>query len=288
VGDEGAAVQPTSLELQIFSLPLWLIGLLTLGGLALAVAAGRALNRAWQRRFGADEPDRPSQNFILSASLGLLSLLLAFTFSMASDNFDRRRALVIEESGAIAGVYMLAQSFDEPHRSRISAYLRAYVGNRLLLGRSRDMQSRMQLLRQSETLQAHIWAASLAAARSSENPVEAIFLNTTQQAINTGTARDATRWGHHIPARVSAFLVVYMLVTAVLLGFQTPTTKPLVMGATLLLLLTLSTVLILDLDGPTQGAIIEMQQPMQRLHDRMARGTPDALNGLAAELDAGR
>ena len=56
-----------------------------------------------------------------------------------------------------------------------------------------------------------------------------------------------------------------VLITAALLGFQTPSTKPLVMGATLLLLLTLATVLILDLDGPTRGAIIEITPRLNAL-----------------------
>ena len=276
------------LEDNLYALPLWLIALLTLLALALALAAGRALNRLWLRRFGEDEPDKPIQAFILSASLGLLSLLMGFTFSMAADNFEERRDRVIEESNAIATVYLLAQSFAEPHRSRLGVTLRAYVDTRLELGLERDADARAALLRRSEMLQTRIWAAALIVADQTDYPVEAIFLNNTQQAINTGSTRDATRLGHHIPSRVGAFLIVYMIVTAAVLGFQTTSRKPLVMGATLLLLLTMSAVLILDLDRPTEGAILERQQPMKRLQARLARGTPAEWRRLAAELDASR
>lgn len=277
----------SSFEDNLYTLPLWLIGLLTLVALAVAVVTGRLLSRLWRRRHGVGEDDQPIQNFILSASLGLLSLLMGFTFSMAADNFEDRRAMVVTESNAIATVYLLAQTFDDPHRSRLSTILKAYVDTRLALGLSRDRATSITLLRRGERLQTRIWAAALVAARSTDNPVEAIFLNNTQAAINAASARDATRLGHQIPSRVGAFLIVYMVVTATLLGMQTTGLKPLVMGGTLLIVLTMSTVLILDLDRPAQGAILEWQAPMERLQARLARGTPEDFQRLAAELDTG-
>jgi hypothetical protein len=275
-----------NVEEEIFALPLWLTSLLILLALAFAVWAGRKLNFVWRRRFGADEPDKAVQNFIMSASLGLLSLLLGFTFSMAVANFDKRRALVVEEANAVTTVYLLAQTYPEPSRSRLSNVLKAYVDTRLLLARGGDRGTRLRLLRRSEMLQTRIWASALVATRTSANPVGAIFLNNTQAAINVGSTREATRMGHHVPVRVSAFLVVYMLVTAIVLGFSTTSTKPLVMGCTLLLLLTLSTVLILDLDRPTEGAILESQAPMVRLQSRLTRAAPNDFQRLAAELEA--
>ena len=276
------------LEDNLYALPLWLIALATLVALALALAAGRALNRVWLRRYGEDEPDKPIQAFILSASLGLLSLLMGFTFSMAADNFEEKREMVIAESNGIATVYLLAQTFEEPHRTRLSTILRAYVDTRLELGLNRDLDTRAELLRRSGMLQSRLWAAALIAAQRTDNPVEPIFLNNTQQALNSASTRDATRLVHHIPSRVIAFLIVYMIVTAGVLGFQTTSRKPLVMGATLLLLLSMSAVLILDLDRPTEGAIRESQRPMERLQVRLARGTPEEFRRLAAEIDAAR
>jgi hypothetical protein len=277
------------IEDKLYILPLWLIALLILLALAAAVAAGRLLNSRWRRRFGDDDGDKSVQSFILSASLGLLSLLMGFTFSMATDNFEDQRAAVIEDSNAIGSIFMLSQTFAEPHRSRLGRALTDYSGARLALGANRDPAARADLLRRSESVQASTWATALdAAAATSDNPVEAIFLNTTQQALNAGDARDATRAGHHIPSRVTAFLIVFMIATATLLGFQTTTLKPLVMGATLLVILTMSTVLILDLDRPTEGAIVESQRPMQRLHDRLVERTALQADRLAAPASAGR
>ena len=272
------------IEDNLYTLPLWLIALLTLLGLALALVAGRLLNRAWRRRFGTADVDSPVLNFILSASLGLLSLLMGFTFSMAASNYAQRRAMVVDEANAVTSVYLLSQTFGEADRHRMANILTTYVDTRLALAASRDPAERLDLLRRSEGLQARIWAAAMIAARDRENPVRAIFLNNTQRAFNTGSTRDATRLGHHIPARVSAFLIIYMLMTATALGFQTTTWKPLVMGSVLLLVLTMSTVLILDLDRPNEGAILESQAPMFRVQKRLATGTPDALQRLVDEL----
>ena len=45
--------------------------------------------------------------------LGLLALLLGFTFSMAVDRFDARRAVVLEEANAIGTAYLRTQVLDE-------------------------------------------------------------------------------------------------------------------------------------------------------------------------------
>lgn len=280
-------MSPTHLEDNLYILPLWLIALLILFALAAAVAAGRALNTRWRRRFGDDDHDKSVQSFILSASLGLLSLLMGFTFSMATDNFEDQRAAVIADSNAIGSIFMLSQTFADPHRTRLALALREYSGARLALGANRDPRARAGLVHRSEAAQERTWATALdAAAATSDNPVEAIFLNTTQSALNAGDARDATRAVHHIPSRVAAFIIVFMIATATLLGFQTTTLKPLVMGATLLLILTMSTVLILDLDRPTEGSIVESQRPMERVHERIVQRTA-ALGDRSAQDPGG-
>jgi uncharacterized membrane protein len=55
-------------------------------------------------------------NTIAGAVLGLLALLLAFTFSMAATRFDLRKQLVVQEVNSIGTTYLRAQTLPEPYR----------------------------------------------------------------------------------------------------------------------------------------------------------------------------
>ena len=82
----------------------------------------------WTGRKVRKEGEQDTQVYtILAAILGLLGLLLAFTFSMAAARYDVRRNLVVQESNAIGTAYLRTQMLPEPHRTQISDLLRVYV-----------------------------------------------------------------------------------------------------------------------------------------------------------------
>src|SRR6478735_6041035 len=68
---------------------------------------------------------------IKNAVLGLLALLLAFSFSLASSRYDARRELVVQEANAIGTAYLRAELLDEGVRRAYAADLRAYADTRL-------------------------------------------------------------------------------------------------------------------------------------------------------------
>ena len=63
--------------------------------------------------------------------LGLLGLLLAFTFGMASSRFDTRRQLVIEEANNIGTVVLRTDFFPDSTRRLMRNCLRDYVEARI-------------------------------------------------------------------------------------------------------------------------------------------------------------
>ena len=104
--------------------PIWLIGILVLGAMVLAGWAGRAF--AYLR--GDPDGKRPDvESHIVSGVLGLLALLLGFTFAIAMDRYDTRRALVLAESNAIGTSYLRTQLLEQPHR-------RARLGSEQTIG----------------------------------------------------------------------------------------------------------------------------------------------------------
>ena len=75
--------------------PALIAGLLLFGLMLAAALFGRRLRRGHILRFGDDGEGKGQEEIILSAVLGLLALLLGFTFSLAVDRFEMRRALVV-------------------------------------------------------------------------------------------------------------------------------------------------------------------------------------------------
>ena len=74
------------------------------------------------------------EGYLVGSMLGILALLMAFSFSMALDRYEERRHLVIQEANAIGTAYLRAQLLDEPYRTRLSRLLVDYTDNRIALG----------------------------------------------------------------------------------------------------------------------------------------------------------
>jgi hypothetical protein len=69
----------------------------------------------------------------------------------------------------------------------------------------------------------------------------------------------------HVPTVVLAVLLFYLIGTAGVLGFVLAHGRAQLAAGFLLILLTLSLLLVIDIDRPTIGGIRESQEPMQQL-----------------------
>ena len=113
--------------------PLWVIGLAIFCGLTGAALIAGGLRRYQNRKQapGESTAEASEEAVAITSVLGLLALLIAFTFSIALDRFDTRRANVLQESNAIGTTYLRAQLLEEPHRSphqQIAGRLYRYEG----------------------------------------------------------------------------------------------------------------------------------------------------------------
>jgi len=256
--------------------PVWLIVIITLVLLLGMMVLGAAARRRHDRRAEEGEEARTHEGYIVSGALGLLALLLGFTFALAVDRFDARRGLVLEEANAIGTTYLRAQLLDEPHRSRLSRLLTGYAQNRLDLANAEDYERRAALMAQTNEYQTRLWAETVAAIRPIRGQVIAgTFVETMNATIDAGAARVAARRAH-VPGRVMIALLLYMAVAAFLFGFAMPPRRRPTTTAVLLTLLTLAYGLILDIDRPTGGSIREPQSAMEDLVEMMRTSPPAA------------
>jgi hypothetical protein len=238
-----------------------------------AMAAAAAVGVVLRRRVGSSETrDDGQEGYIVSAVLGLLALLMGFTFSLAVDRFETRRHLVLEEAQAIEQTYYRAQLLSEPHRSRMSDLIIRYVDNRIRLAKARPGEGG-ELLAANDAMITDMWAATSAAFETIKGvDFSSTYVDGVNQVINLDAARKAARQAR-VPPEVFAVLIVYMITAAGVLGYVLRGLGGRATGAFLLALLTLSLVLVIDVDRPTLGGITEKQTPMEDML-RSLKATP--------------
>ena len=140
--------------------PVLAVALVTLVLAAVQLAAWRRASQA----VGPEDEERASEGqegYVISAVLGLLALLLGFTFSLAVDRYEIRRALVLQEANALGEAYLRSQLLPEPHRGRMSALLTTYADNRLSLAKA-GAHKNSELLARNDALVTEIWAETVA------------------------------------------------------------------------------------------------------------------------------
>jgi hypothetical protein len=252
-------MQLRAIDAWLSATPLALVALVLFTAVALAGAAGHMFSRV-HGKAGSGE----TETFIVSSVFGLLALLLGFTFALTIDRFEVRRVLVQEEANAIGAAYLRTQLLDEPHRSRISEILLQYTENRIALARVRPNQNR-ELLAANDRLIGEFWSASAAAFPSiRQYDFSSAFLESVNRVINLEATRKSARLAR-VPTEVFALLIVYVVASAGVLGAVVRGVRALTMSGMLLALLSLSLVLILDIDRPSLGGVRETQGPMERL-----------------------
>lgn len=240
--------------------PVFFIGLLVI--LVLAALSGRWLRRLLARRYGLPELGSSQEEYVVSAIVGLLALLLGFSFSMAVDHFDKRLQLVTDEANAITSVHLMAQTFDQPTHNSIDALLVRYTDTRLALAQISGAREEMRLMAENATLQKQIWARSVVAVDGLRDDIASGYLQAVDTLITVGQDRVAARRAS-IPPRVYLILLIYTAISAVVLGYACAYSRQTAVNTILFVLLTLSLVLIIDLDRPTSGGIRESQKAME-------------------------
>src|SRR5688572_23591745 len=139
-----------------------------------------------------DEARRSQIGGVQGAVLGLLGLLLGFTFAMAVGRYDTRRDLVLQEANAVGTTWLRAGLLPEAHRAPVKELLRRYVEVRLKYeALSRDRAKLAEGLRLSAELQNEVWRHAEAVATESPSPVTATFITSLNEVIDTDAERVA-------------------------------------------------------------------------------------------------
>jgi hypothetical protein len=200
------------------------------------------------------------------AVIGLLALIVGFTFAMALARFEARRDAVLTEANAIGTTALRARLLPEPHRKEVLGLLRDYVNVRLDL--TQHVATQVDLataIERSNALQEKLWQQAMAMAASDNGMVPTgLFIQTLNETIDDQAKRLAAL-RNHVPNIVQLSLFGIAIIASGFAGYASAlkarrrSRLPVyVMG----LLISGVILLILDLDRPGAGFIEVSQQPM--------------------------
>ena len=243
------------------------LSILELGFFVILLASVETGYRGYGRVKPKDGRQINGQEFLLSAAVGLLALLMGFTFSLSLSRYEARRALVVQEANAIGTAWVGAQLVDEPYRGELSGLLKQYTDARVVWS---DI-SAPQDLGPTRTLQDRLSIAVQHLVHGGTDPsVVRWVLDPLNEAFGVQAARTAAR-AARVPDRVLWVLMLYSVLSMVMLGYILAINGHRHNAATglLLLLLTLAFGLILDLDRPNGGAILVSQRPLAEVRASM-------------------
>lgn len=218
---------------------------------------GFRLGRFIQNR--TDDEIKTLTGAIQASILGLLALLLGFTFSMSMQRFDNRSQALIAEANAIGTVILRVELLPEAHRANAHELLRQYVDQRVAVGRidlTRRSERREYEIRIAK-LQTELWTLAVAAAQADPRPVTSgAFINALNEMIDAQGRRNALL-EMHVPEVVLLLLFVVFVASGGILGYSSGLSGRRIVAPTLMVsfLIALIVFIIIDLDRPKRGLI---------------------------------
>ncbi len=250
------------------------IAAMLLGFILLAIEAGY---RAGRRHCATVDESVKDQTKALDASiLGLLSLLLGFTFTMALQHYDGRHHAMVAEANAIGTAWLRAGLLPGTHREAAEKVLREYVDARLAMGevdlaRSSPFE---EVAARTSGLQRRLWAEALGAAREDPGPVTSgLFAQAVTDLMDAQAERNAAL-ERHVPEYIVVLLMTVAIAGTFVMGYSAGLggQRPAFGTAALAAIITLVVFMIADLDRPRRGLITVGHENLVELKAFMGEG----------------
>ncbi|MBM4111867.1 MAG: hypothetical protein FJ253_00580 [Phycisphaerae bacterium] len=249
----------------------WAIGLgvLLLAVLTLFGEIGFRIGR-WQAASGAAAL-AGQIGAIQGALLGLLGLLLGFSFAAAGSRFLERQDLIVEEANALGTAYLRADLLPAERRTELQSALRDYLGARLEITARLRMGMTDDDHRLVSAQQARIWRAAVDGVNDRPDSI-VVVLGPVNEVIDLHATRLAAG-RKHLPPTIMGLLIACSMLALGVIGYGCG------VGKSRRMLLTMSVAFVvaaalwttIDLDYPRMGLLRLNDGPLKALHQDMTR-----------------
>jgi hypothetical protein len=207
-------------------------------------------------------------NPIEGSILGLLALLLAFTFGMSASRYETRRGVMLSEANNIGTVILRCDLYPDSTRNKLRSYLKEYVDARIAYFQSgSDETKEKNTIQATEKWDGMIWSTVAEASKVKDNLVASNQMIPALNAmIDIVTNRNAEK-NATVPDSILWLLFLLCIISSFILGFQKSTSRnPYIISIVFALMVCACIQVIIDLDRPRQG-FINMQGTNQFIVD---------------------
>ena len=191
------------------------------------------------------------------AMLGLISLLLAFTFNKSASYYDTRRELLIHETNCIGTVLLRADLYPDSVREAFRKDLKEYIESRIRYYEIDDNENEIKIaLHDANSISERIWNRAAIIAQKNEVVIKSMqMIPAVNDMIDAVSLREEARTVH-VPESILSLLFILCLLGSFIVGYASKSKKAdwvILLSYSLITVMTIY--LILDLDQPRHGII---------------------------------
>lgn len=237
-----------------------------IGLLALLLVALECGFRAGQRVTAESDPRATGQvGAIQGAMLGLLGLLLGFSFAAAGSRFLEKQDLIVAEGNAIGTAYLRADLLVDPHKTELRAALKHYTEYRVELSRELPAALTPDVHAAFERQHARIWNAAVAGVMANTATMQ-VVLPPVNEVIDLHATRIAAG-KKHLPAPVMGLLIACSVLAMGVMGYGSGIggRRRAPLTVSLALLVAGALWITIDLDHPRAGVLRLSDAPLRDL-----------------------
>lgn len=244
------------------TVPVWLVAVILFFLLIAAYSLGYRVRLILIKKHESPVEELGAVN---GALLGLLALLLAFTFSMSNERYDLRRALVIEEANAIGTAVLRTDVYPDSMRTVLRKHLKDYVEARINFYQARmELDQMIHYYAQANAISAQVWKITAAYAQVDPTTTKTSELIPALNAMIDITTTRRAAGESTIPDSILYFLFMLCLAASFLLGYDFKNKFDWIVVTGFALMLSVTVFTIIDMDRPRSG-LINMDVPNEKI-----------------------
>lgn len=210
---------------------------------------------------------------IQASILGLLALLLGFTFSMSMQRYDNRSMALVDEVNVIGTAILRVQLLPENYRAEAYNLFHEYVSLRVDIGQIdiTKTEERRAYNKKITDLQNKLWSLAISATEIDSRPATTgAFIKSLNDVIDSQGKRNALLQ-MQVPEIVLMLLFIAFISSGGIMGYSAGLSGKRMFTPIMLvsILITLIVFIIIDLDRPKRGFIKVDQSIMVELFDNV-------------------
>lgn len=253
--------------------PALLLAAILLAGILFSYALGKRVYRFMKTK----NPEHESGGLVPleGALLGLLSLLLAFTFNKSASNYYTQRDLIVDETNNIGTALFRADLYPDSVRHAFRSDFKEYLAARIEYYDAGTDEGKTETALQKATLVSdRIWKRAADAADKAGDVKSMQMIPAVNNMMDSVSKREESR-NAHIPGTILLLLFLLCFAGSFIVGYAGKSKKTdwvVLFSYSFMTVLTIY--IILDLDRPRRGILKsnKTHESMQGLFDTIENG----------------